>query len=198
METDPATIGDTSRMMRVINSFNFGTYRKCYAIPIEKEELFLSYEKIHALASKPRFREKYIYGTKTFSLEKYKIDKYKITKRKLYINLKNENADKILKKYGWTIDDFCDPIKHILSNGYVGHYLRYEIIKYFKSVVKMNLEDCVNLIASLLKEEGIHSFGEGQARHTYAYNRVFNPHKLKVMGYCPIDCFKCMEIRRII
>ena len=199
MKTDPATIGDTSRMMRVLNSFNFSEHRKCYAIPLNEEELSLRYEQIHLLAFKPRIREKYIYGTRTFSLEKYKIDKYKINKKELYIKIiKCDDADKILEKYGWKVTDFCDTIKHIISSGYVGHYLRSELIKYFKSIVNMELEDCVNLIACLLGEEGIHSFVEGSAKHIYKNNRVFNPTKLKTMGYCHLNCFKCLKLRMIL
>ena len=102
-----------------------------------------------------------------------------------------------MRKYGWKTEEFCKPIKHILSMDYLGHYFRYELIKYLKSVVRMELEDLVNFIAAILKEEGIHSFGEGQAKHVYRYNRVFNPKKLKAMGLCPIHCHKCQRLIHI-
>jgi len=199
LEIDPATVGDTSRMMRVLNSFNFGEHRKCFCIPLSEDEIHLSYNKIHSLAQSPRFRQRYIYGEETFSLDRFKIDEYKIEKKQLFISIKqNPNAEKILEKYGWQTNDFCDTIKHIISKEYVGHYLRYELLKYLRSVVFMEIEDAVNLIAALLKEEGIHSLAEGQARYVYTYNRVFNPKKLKAMGICPPNCHKCMRLRNIL
>jgi len=192
---DPATVGDTSRMRRVINSYNHKDHRKCYCIPIRESELSLEYHKIHKLAQKPRFRSKFIYGTESFSLRKYKIDADKVIKKQLIINLReNTNADEILEKYGWRVEEFCNTMKHILSMDYVGHYFRYEFIKYLKSVVRMELEDLINFIAAVLKEEGIHSFGEGQAKHVYRYNRFFNPKKLKAIGICPVSCHKCQRI----
>jgi len=38
IDIDEATIGDTARMMRVTNSFNFKKYRRCYCIPLKVEE----------------------------------------------------------------------------------------------------------------------------------------------------------------
>lgn len=199
LDIDPATVGDTSRMMRVLNSFNFGDHRKCYCIPLKEEEIQLEFGDIHSLAVKPRLREKYIYGDNSFSLEKFKIDDLKIKKKELFIDLKqNLDAECILAKYGWSLEELCDTIKHIISKKYVGHYLRYELIKYFRSVVHMDIEDVVNLMAALLKDEGVHSLAEGQAQFIYNYNRVFNPKKLKALGYCPVNCFKCMRLRNII
>jgi len=195
---DPATIGDTSRMRRVINSYNFKEHRKLYCIPLREEELFLDFHIIRKLAEKPRFRDKFVYGDKSFGLHKYKIDEDKIKKQKLIISLKQDkNADEILEKYGWKVTEFCEPIQHVLSMDYVGHSNRYELIKYFKSVVNMEIEDTVNLLASLLKEEGYHSFIEGQAKYVYTKNRVFNPKKLKVQGICPINCYKCQRLIHI-
>ena len=195
---DPATVGDTSRMRRVLNSFNFKEHRKCYCISLRESELSLDYNRIRALAEKPRFRQKFIYGTESFSLRSYKIDEDKIKKKQLLIKIReNSDADEILKKYGWETKEFCDPIKHILSLDYVGHYLRYELIKYLKSVIRMEVEDTVNFLAAILKEEGVHSFGEGQAKHVYLKNRIFNPKKLKSMGLCPVNCHKCQRIAHI-
>ena len=199
LQIDPATIGDTSRMMRVLNSFNFGDHRKRFCIPLKEEELSLDYHQIRELAKKPRFRQKYLYGTLSYNLDKFKIDEYKLIKKELFIEIdKNPDAEKILEKYGWDFDDLCDTIKHILSKEYVGHYLRYELIKYLKSIVKMELNDCVNMIAALLKEEGIHSLVEGQAKHAYLRNRQFNPKKLKATGLCPVNCHKCLRLRDLI
>jgi hypothetical protein len=199
LEIDPATVGDTSRMRRVLNSFNFGDHRKCYCIPLREEELSLDYNKIWKLASKPRFRQKFIYGEESYVLNHFKIDEDKIKKKELFVQLKqNPDAEVILKKYGWTLDDLCDPIKHILSMEYVGHYLRYELIKYFKSVLFMEFEDLVNLLVALIKEEGIHSLTEGQAQYAYIRHRTFNPKKLKAMGICPPNCHKCQRIANVI
>lgn len=199
LEIDPATVGDTSRMMRVLNSFNFKEHRKCYCIPLEEEELSLEYHKIHKLAEKPRFRKNYIYGTETFSLNKFKIDNDKIKKKELFVNLKeNQDAEEILNKYGWSMSEICEPIKHVISKDYVGHYERYEIIKYFKSVVRLDFNDCVNLIAIILKEAGMHSIVEGQAQFAYTRDRVFSPKKLKAMGICPMNCYKCQRIINVI
>jgi len=199
LDIDPATVGDTSRMMRVLNSYNFGEHRKCYCIPLKEEELSFSYNKIHSLAETPRFRERFIYGEEIFSLNNFEIDEDKIKKKQLFIQLKdNPDACKILDKYGWKVEEFCDPIKHILSMDYVGHYLRWELIKYFKSVVRLEFDDCVNLLVALLKEEGIHSICEGQAQYAYIKNRVFNPKKLKAQGVCPPFCFKCQRIANLL
>ena len=199
IEIDPATVGDTSRMRRVINSYNFKDHRKCYCIPLREEELLLDYHEIRALAQKPRFRQKFIYGTKSYSLENFKIDSYKLIKKDLFVEIeKNPNADKILNKYGWDTSDFCDTIKHIISKDYLGHYLRFELIKYLKSIVKMEFADTVNYIAALLKEEGKHSLTEGQAKYVYGRNRVFNPTKLRANGLCPANCHKCLRLRDLI
>jgi len=196
---DPATVGDTSRMRRVLNSYNFKEHRKCYCIPLKEEELSLDYHQIRKLAQTPRFRQKYIYGTKSYNLEKFKIDSYKLTKKELFVDIeKNLDADKILEKYGWETDDFCDTIKHIISRDYLGHYLRFELIKYLKSVVKMKFTDCVNYINALLGAEGRHSLTEGQAKYVYGRNRVFNPTKLKASGLCPVNCYKCLRLRDLI
>lgn len=199
IEIDPATVGDTSRMTRVINSFNFGEHRKCYCIPLSEEELNLDYHKIRKIAEEPRFRENFIYGEEPFFLNSFKIDEDKIRKKQLFISLKEDSdADEILAKYGWKTDEFCDPIKHIISMDYVGHYLRWEVIKYLKSVVRMDFEDLLNCLVALLKEAGLHSVCEGQTQHAFIKNRVFSPKKLKAMDFCPPNCYKCKRIINVI
>lgn len=197
IEIDPATIGDTSRMTRVLNSFNFGEHRKTYCIPLSEEEIYLDYREIRKLAEHPRFRESYIYGEEPFHLNGFKIDEDKIRK-KLFIDLKNGDSNEILSKYGWNVDEFCDPVKHILSMDYVGHHLRWELIKYLKSVVRMEMEDLVNCLVSLLKEAGMHSVCEGQTQYAFIKNRVFSPDKLKAMDLCPPNCYKCKRIINVI
>jgi hypothetical protein len=199
IEIDPATVGDTSRMRRVINSYNFKEHRKCYCIPLKAEELSLDYHQIRELAQKPRFRQRFVYGTNSYNLERFKIDSYKLIKKDLFIEIeKNPVAEIILGKYGWDTDDFCETIMHIISKDYLGHYLRFELIKYLKSIVKMEFSDCVNYVAALLKEEGKHSLTEGQAKYVYGRNRVFNPTKLKASGLCSANCHKCLRLRDLI
>ena len=186
---DESTIGDTARMMRVTNSFNFKNYRRCYCIPITIEELDLPFEKIRKLAQKPRMNKRYIYGKETYDFSNSKIDQSKIRLKKIKIDLKeNVQADDILSEYGWEQSDFCNAIKMILSKGHIGNYLRFELIKYFKTVVQVTLEDNIRLIVSLLKKEGKHSFHEKQAIYAYRRNYVFNQQKLKGLGYCSPDC----------
>lgn len=198
VQIDPATIGDVARMMRVTNSYNFKSHRKCFCIPLTQEELFLPYEKIKKLANKQRFNERYVYGESVYDFNHHKIDNIKVELKKLQISLKDTyNADEILDEYGWSIDDLCDTIKGILSQTHVGNYLRSELIKYFKSVVKMSLEDILKLMVALLNSEGKHSAGEKQAFYIFASDYVFNPAKLKALGYCPKDCNKCMNWRLI-
>ncbi|KKM79606.1 hypothetical protein LCGC14_1348250 [marine sediment metagenome] len=194
---DESTIGDTARMMRVTNSFNFKNYRRCYCIPVTIEELDLPFEKIRKLAQKPRINERYIYGKETYDFSNSKIDQSKIRLKKIKIDLKeNVQADDILTEYGWEQSDFCNAIKMILSKGHIGNYLRFELIKYFKTVIGISLEDNIRLIVSLLKHEGKHSFHEKQAIYAYRRNYVFNPQKLKGLGYCLPDCNKsCMGWR---
>ena len=197
IDIDESTIGDTARMMRVTNSFNFKKYRRCYCIPITIEELELSFEKIRELAQKPRIGKRYIYGTETYDFSHSKIDKTKIKLKQIKIDLKeNVEANDILAEYGWEQIDFCDGVKRILSKGHVGNYLRYELIKYFKSVVQVSLKDAIRIMVTLLKREGKHSFHEKQAIYIYRSNYVFNPEKLKGLGYCSVDCQKsCMGWR---
>ena len=197
IDIDESTIGDTARMMRVTNSFNFKKYRRCYCIPITIKELDLSFEKIRELAQKPRIGKRYIYGTETYNFTHCKIDQNKIKLKQIKIDLKeNVEANDILTEYGWEQSDFCDGIKRILSKGHVGNYLRYELIKYFKSVVQVSLKDAVRIMVALLKKEGKHSFHEKQAIYVYGRNYVFNPEKLKGLGYCSPDCDKsCMGWR---
>lgn len=198
---DESTIGDTSRMARVTNSFNFKDNRRCYCISLKEEELDWNYEDIHDLASKPR-KERFVYGEKTHDFSGCKIDKEKIRLKKLKINLKNikkSDANDILFKYGWHIDDFCDCIKGILSRDHVGNFLRWEVIKYLKSVVKVSFSDCVKLMVALLGAEGIHSATEKQARYAYQGDKYFNPQwKLKPLGYCPEDCHLCTDLQQIV
>ena len=197
IDIDESTIGDTARMMRVTNSFNFKNKRRCYCIPITIEELELPFEKIRELAQKPRINKRYIYGKETYDFSNCKIDQNKIKLKQIKIDLKeNIEANDILEKYGWDQSDFCDCINRILSKGHIGNYLRYELIKYFKSVVKVDLKDTIRVMVALLKKEGKHSFHEKQAIYVYGRNYVFNPEKLKGLGYCSPDCDRsCMGWR---
>jgi len=193
---DESTIGDTARMMRVTNSYNFKEHRRCYCIPLKQEELNLSYVEIKELAKKPRLKERYIYGNEIYDFSGYKTDQNKVKLKKLKVQL-NENldADEILEPYGWELDDLCDTMKGIINKGHVGNYLRYEFIKYCKSVIRLSLEDTMRLMVAVLRSEGKHSAIERQAPYIYARNMVFNPMKLKGLGYCNPDCDKCMKWR---
>ena len=199
IDIDEATIGDTARMMRVTNSFNFKKHRRCYCIPLEIKELSLSYEKIKKLAESHRMGQRYIYGTETYDFSHAKIDQSKIRLKKIKIDIKeNVQADDILANYGWDRSDFCDGIKRVLSKGHIGNYLRYELIKYFKTVIQVSLEDAMRLMVSLLGKEGKHSALEKQAWYVYRRNYVFNPQKLQGLGYCSPDCDKsCMSKRNL-
>jgi len=196
---DESTIGDTARMMRVTNSFNFKKHRRCYCIPLKIEELGLSYEEIKKLAESPRMGERYIYGSETHDFSNCKLDQSKIRLKKIKIDLKeNVKSDDILAEYGWEQSDFCDGIKRILSKGHIGNYLRYELIKYFKTVIRISLEDSMRLIVALLGKEGRHSALEKQAWYVYRKNYVFNPTKMQGLGYCSPDCDKsCMSKRNL-
>ncbi len=199
IDIDESTIGDTARMMRVTNSFNFKDYRRCYCIPLKIEELDLPYEKIKKLAESSRIGERYIYGTQTYDFSHAKIDQSKIRLKKIKIDLKeNVQANDILNDYGWEQSDFCDAIKRILSKGHVGNYLRYELIKYFKTVIQLDLTDAMRVLVSLIGREGKHSALEKQAWYVYRRNYVFNPTKMQGLGYCSPDCDKsCMSKRNL-
>ncbi len=201
VDIDVATIGDTSRMMRVTNSFNFKEHRKAYCIPISKEELYLPYEKIKKIAQKPR-NERFIYGTETHDFSSCKIDKEKIKLKKLKVNLskaKGLEADDVLVNYGWKVEHFCDTIKGIISLSHVGNALRFELLKYLKTIVKLSAEDAVRVLVALLGSEGIHSAIEGQAKYVYGYNKRFNPKwKLKQLGYCDPDCSFCNDYKKLV
>lgn len=201
IDIDIATIGDTSRMMRVTNSFNFKDHRKCYCIPLSKEELYLPYEKIKKIAQKPR-DERFIYGSETHDFSSCKIDKKKIKLKKLSVNLskaKGLEADDILINYGWKVEHFCDTIKGIISLSHVGNALRYELLKYLKTIVKLSAEDAIRVLVALLGTEGVHSAIEGQAKYVYGYNKRFNPKwKLKQLGYCDPDCSFCNDYKNIV
>ena len=196
---DEATIGDVARMMRVTNSFNFKKHRRCYCIPLKADELSLSYEKIKKLAETSRMGERYVYGEETYDFSYAKVDQSKIRLKKIKIDLKeNVQADDILSEYGWEQNDFCDAIKRLLNKGHAGNNGRYELIKYFKTVIRVSLEDAMRLIVSLLGKEGIHSLHENQAWHIYRGNYVFNPQKLHDLGFCSPDCDKsCMSKRNL-
>lgn len=199
---DESTIGDTSRMMRTTNSFNFKPHRNCFCIPLREEELDLSFDELHSLAKKPRPQQYYVYGTETYDFTGYKIDKEKIKLKEIKINLKNikkSDANDILEKYGWCVEDFCDCIKGILSMSHVGNFLRWELIKYLKSVVKLSFPDCVKIMVALLGGEGVHSATEKQAKYAYQSNKRFNPDwKLKPLGYCKNNCSLCKDIQSVV
>jgi len=198
---DVSTIGDSSRMMRVVNSFNFKKYRQTFCIPLKREEIYLSFEEIKELSKEPRYEERYLYGNNVENFSNCKIDKDKIKLKNLKIDLSNAkttDADDILNKYGWSVDDFCDTIKGIITMGHVGNSLRIELIKYLKTIVKIDFPDCVKVMVSLLGNEGMHSAIEGQAKYAYRGGWIFNPDKLKGLGYCPFDCNKCLNYRNII
>lgn len=200
---DVSTVGDTSRMMRVTNSFNFKDKRQCFCIPLRKEELLdLSFEEIKELAQNPRYNKRFIYGENTYDFSNCKLDEDKIKRKKLKLSLHDlqnlESANDILEVYGWRVDDFCDTIKGIINMEHVGNSLRIELIKYLKDIVKASFEDNAKLMVTLLGDEGMHSIIEGQAKYAYAGDWVFNPHKLKGLGYCPLDCKDCVNYRNII
>ena len=192
IDIDESTIGDTARMMRVTNSFNFKDYRRCYCIPLKVEELDYGFKEIRELAQKHRIgykKEKYIYGKETHDFSYAKIDQTKVKLKQIKIDLReNVEANDILDEYGWEQSDFCDGIKRILSKGHIGNYLRYELIKYFRNVVSVSLEDNIRLMVALLKKEGKHSFHEKQAIYVYRRGYVFNPEKLRGLGYCSVNC----------
>jgi len=200
IDIDVSTIGDSSRMMRVTNSYNFKKYRGCFCIPLKQEEIYLQYNEIKDLAKKPRYKKRYIYGRKSYNFTNCKIDKEKIKLKRLKIDLsqaKTIDANEILNKYGWEIDDFCDTIKGIIAMGHVGNSLRIELIKYLKTIVKLSFVDCVTIIVALLGAEGVHSAIEQQAKYAYRGNWIFNPDKLKGLGYCPFECIKCLNYRNL-
>lgn len=199
---DVSTVGDTSRMMRVTNSFNFKENRKRFCIPLKQEELInLSFSELRELAKKPRLHKRYLYGENIEDFSHCKLDIDKIKRKKLKLSLNSlegvEEADNILKKYGWKTDQFCDSIKGILNLNHVGNSLRIELIKYFKTIVKVKYEDCVRLMVSLLGNEGMHSAVEGQAKYAYAGDYSFTPHKLKALGYCDLKCNDCIEYKKL-
>lgn len=199
---DVSTVGDTSRMMRVTNSFNFKPNRKRFCIPLRQSELDLEWKDLRKLAEDPRPDKRWIYGTKTEDFSDCELDKEKINRKKLQADLRDlnnvEEADKILKKYGWKTEYFCDTIRHILNLNHVGNALRIELIKYFKSIVRVSYEDCLKLMVAFLGSEGIHSAREKQAMYAYTGKWVFSPKKLKGLGYCPLDCNECMKHRKIL
>ena len=128
---DEATIGDTARMMRVTNSFNFKENRLCHCIPLTQDELCLSFNQIKELAEKTRFHKRFVYGENIENFNNCKMDKSKIKLKSFKINLKqNIDVDNLLSNYGWEVNDFCDTFKGILSKKHIGNYLRYEFIKY--------------------------------------------------------------------
>lgn len=199
---DVSTIGDTSRMMRVTNSFNFKKHRLCFCIPLTQDEIYLKYEEIKALASEPRVGESYLYGTETYSFNHHKVDKDKIKMKRLFVNLKQakkQDANMILKKHGWELDDICPTIKGILSLGHVGNAMRYELLKYFKTIIKTSFDEAVGLMVAFLGTEGLHSAVEGQARIVYGKDKSFNPEwKLKALGYCDPNCTFCNRYKSVV
>lgn len=200
IDIDVSTIGDSSRMMRVTNSYNFKKYRGCFCIPLKQKEIYLHYSEIKDLAKTPRYKKRYIYGRKSHNFTGCKIDRDKIKLKRLRIDLskaKTIDANDILANYGWEVDDFCDTIKGIIGLGHVGNSLRIELIKYLKTIVKLTFEDTVKVIVSLLGSEGIHSAVEGQTKYAYRGSWTFNPDKLKGLGYCPFECVKCLNYRNL-
>ena len=200
IEIDVSTIGDSSRMMRVTNSYNFKKYRGCFCIPLKQKEIYLDYNEIKDLAKKPRYKKRYIYGRKSHNFTGCKIDREKIKLKRLKIDLskaKTTDANDILSEYGWVVDDFCDTIKGIITMGHVGNSLRIELIKYLKSIVMLSFPDCVTCMVSLLGSEGVHSAIEQQAKYAYRGQWTFNPTKLKALGYCEWDCNKCLNYRNL-
>jgi len=200
IDIDVSTIGDSSRMMRVTNSYNFKKYRGCFCIPLKQKEIYLKYEEIKRLAERARYKKRYIYGTKSHNFTRCKIDKEKIKLKRLKIDLSNAqtiDADEILRRYGWEVNDFCDTVKAIIGMGHVGNSLRIELIKYLKAIVNLSFADCVTVIVALLGAEGVHSAIEGQTKYAYRGQWTFNPDKLKGLGYCPFDCNKCLNYRNL-
>jgi len=199
---DISTIGDTSRMLRVTNSFNFKSLRKCFCIPLRKEELYFKIEDLKVLAKEPRLDDRFFYGRNTYDFSNCKIDEDKIKLKELKVDfnkIKNVDVEKLLAKYGWEIEDFCSTIKGILSLDHVGNALRYEVLKYLKTIVKANYEDAVKILVGLLNSEGIHSAVEGQAKYVYGYNKQFNPKwKLKSLGYCDSNCNFCEKYKNLV
>ena len=200
IDIDVSTIGDSSRMMRVTNSYNFKKYRGCFCIPLKQKEIYLNYKEIKDLAKKARYKKRYIYGRKSHNFTGCKIDREKIKLKRLKIDLskaKNLDGNDVLKEYGWEVDDLCNTMKGIINMGHVGNSLRIELIKYLKTIVKLSFSDCVRLMVALLGAEGVHSAIEQQAKYAYRGNWIFNPDKLKGLGYCEWDCNKCLNYRNL-
>ncbi len=200
IDIDVSTIGDSSRMMRVTNSYNFKKYRGCFCIPLKQKEIYLKDNEIKDLAKKARYKQRYIYGRKSHNFTGCKIDREKIKLKRLKIDLSKAkclDANDVLKEYGWEVDDLCNTMKGIINMGHVGNSLRIELIKYLKTIVKLSFTDSVRLLVALLGAEGVHSAIEQQAKYAYRGNWTFNPDKLKGLGYCEWDCNKCLNYRNL-
>jgi len=120
----------------------------------------------------------------------------------LLVNLrqaKKQDANEILRRHGWELNDLCPTIRGILSLDHVGNALRFELLKYFKTIIKASFDEAIGLMVAFLGSEGIHSAVEGQARHTYGRDKSFNPEwKLKALGYCDPDCNFCNNYKGVV
>lgn len=195
----------TAIFRRVPGSRN--TKRKCYVIPIAKEDLVLKYGDLIQMAQSPRKPgTKFTVGKETWFIESIEVSNCKREFKKKYsrkVNVKEKN--KILEDYGldWEID-FCPAIKHLITKEAPGNLDRLIIIRYLKSVLHVPFvsvldenKTVMNLLYNILdnKNKAMHSIKSKESECIYKRDRKFHPYKLRMQGLCPHGCNKCLEKR---
>jgi hypothetical protein len=198
---------DMERMRRMPGTYN--RKRKAYCIPITPEELELPLEHIWTIAQeKRRASSKYAVGDDTWFIDNMDGAPARtktVTLGRYSKRVEDAGFHDILDEYGLDWDeDFCKVMQGIIRGNGVSNFERMQILRYLKSVVKVPFVDVsdpdktvMRLFYNLLvdKKKGKHSVKEDQAKSVYKRDRKFHPYKLKMMGYCPEDCKKCLERR---
>ncbi len=178
---DMHVVGDTQRVSRIPNSWNFKS--NTYCIPIRPEELGKED------GSKQRF-ERFIYGIKLLDLSTYTESNYGYLKPEIVPNLKLTNDILLIP---------C--IKNIISKHNPRHDERFLLAVYLSFVIRngkdlYNFEsgDIIEKIIDYLKQNALHwlDFNERETRYYLRniipkFNLVVNCKFIKSKGCC-IGC----------
>jgi len=187
-------------MRRIVGSYNFGNDKKSkrhlHCISLRHYEIYDGFEK-HKLLAATKRKERNVYGWNVYKPKNIKVRVKKRTLDRKTDFTSDSSVDDILLEYGWCYEDICHCMKAIIEQPRVKHTERIIIIKYLKDIFNIKYSDILVLLPKLFTakhgsgNDGTHCIEEKQPDSIYSNNYKFNPKKMRLRGYCDIDCDDC-------
>jgi len=209
LEIDPKIIGDTSRIFRYPNTWNFRAGRWC--IPISSDILNqkkLTQKKVWKLSSKQNFENAWC-NSKLLDISKFDNDTMMFMDKEIGSIDLNEINEGIATTY----PNFPPCIQQLLSTPTIINDQKFYLVLYLKdqivTTVPFSNKDIISILKKTLsKDEFYHYFStkklRGHAGHNgikfrSIYKRDYympNCNKMRDKGLCPGDCGKDNPINK--